>query len=188
MKLTIVYLLFISILLLSIAGCSVQSANISNRDTSAPAVTGNNTEAGTNSTFSISTTSNLSTPVIGAILPSAKGWDLYSWQERNEWHFALMIGTNRLKTIDEIISIVNTEAHFHVIGVEAINSLISRVSPENEPIVWLSRPQELYSQANPTTGENSYKSVKFSFPPQEILNNILENAKNRGVILKLYQP
>ncbi len=33
-----------------------------------------------------------------------KGYEIYSWQEDEEWVFKLITGTNRQKTIDEIMS------------------------------------------------------------------------------------
>jgi hypothetical protein len=36
---------------------------------------------------------------------SIKGYELYSWSEYSQWHFTLITGTNRSKTLREIISI-----------------------------------------------------------------------------------
>ena len=33
-----------------------------------------------------------------------KGYELYTWQEGEQWYFALLEGTNRLKTDEEILS------------------------------------------------------------------------------------
>lgn len=33
---------------------------------------------------------------------SFKGFELYSWQEDEKWHFSLLEGTNRMKTCEEI--------------------------------------------------------------------------------------
>jgi hypothetical protein len=35
---------------------------------------------------------------------SFKGYELYSWEEEGQWHFTLITGTNRIKTIEEITS------------------------------------------------------------------------------------
>lgn len=35
---------------------------------------------------------------------SMKGFELYTWQEDGQWFFALLEGTNRLKTDEEILS------------------------------------------------------------------------------------
>jgi hypothetical protein len=31
-----------------------------------------------------------------------KGYELYSWEKGGTWYFSLLIGTNRLKTLEEI--------------------------------------------------------------------------------------
>lgn len=33
---------------------------------------------------------------------SFKGWELYSWNENGQWFYSLLIGTNRIKTCDEV--------------------------------------------------------------------------------------
>jgi hypothetical protein len=33
---------------------------------------------------------------------SMKGFEIYSWQENDAWRFSLLIGTNRLKTTEEV--------------------------------------------------------------------------------------
>ena len=35
---------------------------------------------------------------------SMKGYELYSWQQNGKWRFTLVTGTDRDKTLDEIIS------------------------------------------------------------------------------------
>ena len=39
-----------------------------------------------------------------ALPSSMKGYELYSWPVEDEWHFTLITGTNRLKTVEEITS------------------------------------------------------------------------------------
>jgi hypothetical protein len=34
--------------------------------------------------------------------PSLKGYELYSWQKDGQWYFSILLGTNRLKTIEEV--------------------------------------------------------------------------------------
>jgi hypothetical protein len=38
-------------------------------------------------------------------LKSMKGWELYSWQKPEGWCYALVMGTNRIKTYEEISAI-----------------------------------------------------------------------------------
>jgi hypothetical protein len=46
--------------------------------------------------------------LITALPHSMKGYELYSWSQDGEWHFTLITGTNRNKTLEEIISPSNT--------------------------------------------------------------------------------
>jgi hypothetical protein len=86
---------------------------------------------------------------------SMKGYELYSWPEDSQWHFTLITGTNRNKTLEEIISNVNIISQdrwvqIHVVGVEAIETVLSRL-PQNEVILWLAR---LRSEQTPQGGVN----------------------------------
>jgi hypothetical protein len=74
---------------------------------------------------------------------SMKGYELYSWRVNNQWHFTLTTGTNRYKTLEEIVSTTNIISqdgwvHIHVVGVDEINKVISRL-PRSEDILWFSK-------------------------------------------------
>jgi hypothetical protein len=69
---------------------------------------------------------------------SFKGYELYSWLEDGQWHFTLISGTNRTKTIEEITSkedfISETGwVKIHSVGVDAIKDVLSRL-PQNESV------------------------------------------------------
>lgn len=51
-----------------------------------------------------------------------KGWELYVWQDDGETYFSLLLGTNRLKTDDEI-------AKTAVKGIDAIKSKLDELKP-----------------------------------------------------------
>jgi hypothetical protein len=76
-----------------------------------------------------------------ATLPhSMKGYELYSWQSGKEWDFALITGTNRLKSYEEIVSPANvvTEADWvklSVQGVENLRTVLGRL-PQGETVTW----------------------------------------------------
>jgi hypothetical protein len=40
---------------------------------------------------------------VSALPGSMKGYELYSWQDKDGWHFTLITGTDRSKTLEEII-------------------------------------------------------------------------------------
>jgi len=65
--------------------------------------------------------------------PSMKGWELYSWPDRNNYSHSLLPGTNRLKTYDEVIS-----NKYVVFGTDSLKMLLARL-PENENIFWIGR-------------------------------------------------
>jgi hypothetical protein len=77
---------------------------------------------------------------------SGKGYELYWWSEDGQWHFSLITGTDRNKSLEEIVSdeyIVSEDGwvHIHVVGVEAIETVLSRL-PQNEYVSsWLPLPQ-----------------------------------------------
>jgi hypothetical protein len=77
-------------------------------------------------------------------LPSSmKGYELYSWydEERDSWRFTLITGTNRLKTVEEIIAEENQVtqsdwAKITAIGTEALKALLNRL-PSGTELFWL---------------------------------------------------
>ncbi len=105
---------------------------------------------------------------------SMKGYELYSWQEDDEWHFTLITGTNRNKTVDEVLSrepLVTTEGwvHIHVIGIDELKATLNRV-PEGEHIMWFER---FHGQG----GES------ITLPPQNIVEAVARHAETRGLDL-----
>jgi hypothetical protein len=107
---------------------------------------------------------------------SFKGYELYSWLEDGQWHFTLISGTNRTKTMEEIKSgedyISETGwVNIHVVGVDAIKEVLSLV-PQNEPVCWC---DELHVGQ---TGETDLR-----LPPEQIVNTIKEYSEQRGLDL-----
>jgi len=33
---------------------------------------------------------------------SAKGWEIYSWEEPDGWYYSILVGTNRVKNLEEV--------------------------------------------------------------------------------------
>jgi hypothetical protein len=114
---------------------------------------------------------------------SMKGYELYSWPEDSQWHFTLITGTNRNKTLEEIISNTNiiTEdgwVHIHVVGVEAIKTVLSRV-PQNEFILWLAG---MRSEQTPQGG------VNITLPEGPTIGTIKEHAELCGLDFMVQTP
>ena len=67
---------------------------------------------------------------------SMKGWELYSWPENvdgcKKWHYALLTGTNRLKSYSEVTS----DTVLNVTGEKQLKLLLSKF-PTNEQILWV---------------------------------------------------
>jgi hypothetical protein len=105
---------------------------------------------------------------------SPKGYELYSWEEEGQWHFTLITATNRIKTLEEVISRedfisetgwVKTQA----VGADAIKDVISRL-PEGESVFWC---DELH------IGQSA--ETDFQLPPGNIANAIEEYAAQCGL-------
>lgn len=62
---------------------------------------------------------------------SLKGWELYSWYQQSEWHYSIIIGTNRLKSCDEVLN-----NRISVTSLSQLQQLLAKM-PANEEIMWL---------------------------------------------------
>jgi len=106
-------------------------------------------------------------------LPSSmKGYELYSWQENDGWHFTLITGTNRNKTLEEIISgdyfISETGwVNIHCQGEEAIKTALGKVPP-GEWVSW-------------RYGAFVSNGSMLTLPPQDIIEKIKAYAVGRGL-------
>jgi hypothetical protein len=118
-------------------------------------------------------------PNIGATsiekLPhSFKGYELYSWADGSQWHFTLITGTNRLKTIKEITSEGDSISEtgwvkIQVVGADAIKDVLSRLL-EGESVFWC---DELH------IGQSTETDLQL--PPEQIADAIEEYAKQCGL-------
>jgi hypothetical protein len=112
-------------------------------------------------------------------LPSStKGYELLSWQVGDEWVFALITGTNRNKTFEEIMIPKNefTSDGFvklTVAGVEDFKKVIDRL-PANEWVMWGGMDLQ---------GEVPSGTLYFAFPPQALIDDLIAYAKIHHVTL-----
>jgi len=105
---------------------------------------------------------------------SFKGYELYSWEEEDQWHFTLITATDRTKTMEEITSqedyISKTGwVKIHVVGIDAIKDVLDRL-PEGELVFWC---DELH--IGQTTGTD------LQLPPEQITDAIERYAKQCGL-------
>jgi hypothetical protein len=60
-----------------------------------------------------------------------KGYELYSWAAGDEWHFALLKGTNRIKSYEEI-----TATDVRLDGTEALKERLAGLA-RGEHVFWV---------------------------------------------------
>jgi hypothetical protein len=75
--------------------------------------------------------SSRAAPTVEDLPRSMKGYELYSWQEGGEWHFALLTGTNRIKEVEEVMS-----SETRVRGLGKLRETLGRLR-EGEQVFWL---------------------------------------------------
>jgi hypothetical protein len=107
---------------------------------------------------------------------SMKGYELYSWQEDNQWHFTLITGTNRTKTMAEITSEEDSISESgwvkaRVEGVDAVKNVLSRL-PQGESVFWC---DELH------IGQTAGTDIEIQLPPEQITDILKEHAERCGL-------
>jgi len=91
---------------------------------------------------------------------SMKGYELYSWQEGNQWRFSLLIGTNREKSLDEI------KSHDTLLpDADALITVLEKV-PSGQYVTWSSRET-------------------LAFPPDSIIKQVEQVCKDRELIMNI---
>lgn len=93
---------------------------------------------------------------------SMKGYELYSWKIRGQWHFTLLVGTNRLKTRSEVSS-----PRVRVRGLAALRKKLSRL-PEGEQVSW---------------SEGFVPGM--SLPPEKMVEEIKDYCERNGITLRV---
>lgn len=114
---------------------------------------------------------------------SMKGYELYSWLEDNQWNFAIVTGTNRTKTLEEIISEVYYVSetgwvNIHAVGIEDIKTALSKL-PQDESVYWC---DELH------IGQITENNINLQLPPIQITNDIKEYAEQCGLDFQIQTP
>jgi hypothetical protein len=106
---------------------------------------------------------------------SMKGYELYSWQVDDEWHFTLITGTNRLKTVEEITTgkgVIDPEGWVRI-SVSSVDSLKDTLAhlPAGEQIFWVG-------------GWYLYFDI-LTLPPQEIIDEVQAYCQGLGLSLSV---
>jgi hypothetical protein len=97
--------------------------------------------------------------------PRFKGVELYSWKNtKGDWVFALMNGTNRLKTADEVKAPKN-----QIAGVGKLEKALARLAAD-ETVSW------------------SHQIEGFEYPPEQTIKRIEKFAKESKITLRRPDP
>lgn len=97
---------------------------------------------------------------------SMKGYEMYSWQSEGVWHFSVLIGTNRMKTIAEI-----TDAATRLNGVQALKDQLKQLAA-GEYVTWL------MLQGDPA----------LSLPPDAIVSDIRAYCEQLRLVFNAVTP
>jgi hypothetical protein len=87
-----------------------------------------------------------------------KGHELYSWKSDGAWYFSLLVGTNRLKTLEEIQDPVTA-----VQGIDELQPVLESLA-SGQYVSW--------TAANP-----------FAFPPEETIQQVQQICQAQGLEL-----
>jgi hypothetical protein len=117
-------------------------------------------------------------------LPSSfKGYELYSWLMGSQWHFTLITGTNRNKTLEEVISEGDYVSEsgwvkIHVSGLYEIQEALNRL-PENEAVYWCDGLRLIHPEET---------NINIQLPPEQITDAIKEYAEQHNLELVITIP
>jgi len=107
-----------------------------------------------------------------------KGYELLTWQKDGQWVFTLLAGTNRQKSFDEILTAENTFTSSEIIkvtvvGEDEFKKLLGHL-PKSEWVTW---------GGMDLAGEVPAGTVYFSYPPDEMINGLIDYCKTLGITL-----
>ena len=99
---------------------------------------------------------------------SMKGWELYSWPNGGDWNYSFLVGTNRAKTYDEVIT--NKIA---VIGKDSLKMLLDKF-PAKEELFWIGK----------RVGDGW---ENLSFPDTNTINEIKDYCVQKELVLNVVE-
>ena len=123
---------------------------------------------------------SVATQSSAAMLPrSSKEYELYSWKSGATWTFALITGTNRLKTLAEITAPENVEGDWvkiTAVGVPELKAVLGRL-PSGTQIFWHTARH---------LGSDALKSEpKLRRPPGRVIREVRATCEELGLDLQL---
>jgi hypothetical protein len=115
-------------------------------------------------------TANISSLVVAHQM---KGWELYSWPACNDWYYAILPGTNSLKSYDEVTGKTTSPGYLiKVFGKENLKAVLLKF-PVGENLFWASE-----GWLKKTWGSN-YSNLQL--PPAAIVNELQQYAIQAGL-------
>lgn len=121
---------------------------------------------------------------IPANLPhSMKGYNLYSWQQDEDWYFTLVTGTNAGIAFEAIITPGNTVSDdgyvkITVVGMDDLKQLLSRL-PSGEEVIW---------SGMDLGGQVPEGTIYLTLPPQEMIDELIAYCTSLGIKLTANKP
>jgi hypothetical protein len=121
---------------------------------------------------------------IPAQLPhSMKGYNLYSWQDGEDWYFTLVTGTNAGISFEEIIApgdIVSGDGYVKitVVGMDELKELLSRL-PAGEEVIW---------SGMDLGGQVPEGTIYLTLPPQDMIDELIAYCTSLGIKLTAIKP
>ena len=108
----------------------------------------------------------------GQLPSSMKGYELYSWQVEKVWNFTLITGTNRNKTVEEIMAkgdVLTRDGwvKITVAGMDDLKALLARL-PNGENVYWM---------------DGLVAPGTFAKPPAEMIDIVQQYCQQVGVNL-----
>lgn len=102
-----------------------------------------------------------------------KGYELYSWPACNDWYYAIAVGTNSLKTYDEVTG-KTTSSRFliKIFGKENLKTVLHKL-PAGEAVFWAG---EGWLKTTWGTGYNNLQ-----LPPATIVNKLQQYSTQIGI-------
>lgn len=102
-----------------------------------------------------------------------KGVELYSWKPAGEdWHFSLLPGTNRNKSVDEIANVTRT-----IIGVDDLKRHLA-ILAVGERVFWFPRVAD--QAGRPTRADDS-----IPLPPTDVVADLVHYCKGLSITLNI---
>ena len=103
-----------------------------------------------------------------------KGYELYSWKVKGRWHYALLEGTNRAKSYDEITATATER-----VGMAALEAELKKLA-RGEEVFWMSAAHG--SVMKPT----AKGSPILELPSRQRINRVKAYCEKLGIKLVLH--